>query len=144
MTYKDRKRTIYERRLAELMEELEAVYVQLGQELNEANKLKLKRQADGLEQEIATLEEQLQQFNTSSVAHADPEPLVRLVDQINRYFNLREVRDLCFRLGIDYEDLGGEGKSGQVRELVMVIERNGRLPQLLTLLKKLRDHVNWK
>lgn len=74
----------------------------------------------------------------------DAERLVTLADLITRYFNLSEVRDLCFRLGIEYEDLGGEGKSEKVRELVMMVEKNGRLPHLTSLLQQLRSHVDWK
>lgn len=48
-----------EKRLAELNEEWEAVYAQIGRELNEASKLRLQRQATGIEQEIASLETQL-------------------------------------------------------------------------------------
>ncbi len=78
--------------------------------------------------------------NVSSPDHAR---LPALVDQISRYFNLEEMRDLCFRLGIEYDDLPGEGKSAQVRELVMRVQRNGRLSELLPLLQQLRPHVQW-
>lgn len=69
--------------------------------------------------------------------------LVTLADLTSRYFNLADVRDLCFRLGIDYEDVAGAGKSDKIRELVLMVERNGRSPELITLLKQLRPHVNW-
>ena len=59
MSFTERKRAMLEKRLAELNEEWEAVYAQIGRELNEATKLRLQRQADGIEQEIASLEAQL-------------------------------------------------------------------------------------
>jgi hypothetical protein len=69
--------------------------------------------------------------------------LVALADQISRYFDLAEVGDLCFRLGIEFDDVRGERKSDRVRELVKLVERNGRLPEMLSLLQKLRPHVQW-
>jgi uncharacterized protein YhaN len=190
-----RKQAVYEKRLAELNEEWEAVYSQIGRELDEVNQLRLKRQAQQLEQEIADVENQLNQlsdpadasvkletftdnqsqsskynihienatgliigdhaavaqvFSSSDETSRSPDSsvatarLVKLSDLMAHYFNLEEVRDLCFRLGIDYDDLGGEGKSGKVRELVMRLELNGRLPNLLPLLKQLRQHVSWE
>jgi hypothetical protein len=59
MNFMTRKRAMLEKRLAELNEEWEAVYAQIGRELNEATRLRLQRQADGIEQEIARLEAQL-------------------------------------------------------------------------------------
>lgn len=196
MSFTERKRAMLQKRLAELNEEWEAVYAQIGRELNEASKLRLQRQADGIEQEIAGLEAQLrlpegsdestpaatsvpageqgeaakynititggqgfvigdqaavtQQFppradtNPINIPPVDNAHLVALADQISRYFDLGETRDLCFRLGIEYDDVGGEGKSGRVRELVRLVERNGRLPELLPHLQKLRPHVKWE
>ena len=195
-TTQTRKRIAYTQQLAELTQEWEAVNNQIGQELNPANKIKLQRQADDLDQQITALEAQLQQLDApqktdelssasadgrsptpqynititggqgitigdqaqvaqqfansgstvppSAPPPVDTERLVTLADLITRYFNLSEVRDLCFRLGIEYEDLGGEGKNEKVRELVMRVERNGRLPHLIPLLQQLRSHVEWE
>jgi len=80
----------------------------------------------------------------ATILPADNAQLVALADQISRYFDLEETRDLCFRLGNEYDDLRGEGKRGRVRELVRALERNGRLPELLPLLQKLRPSVEWE
>ncbi|MFN2104292.1 MAG: effector-associated domain EAD1-containing protein [Candidatus Promineifilaceae bacterium] len=50
----------------------------------------------------------------------------RLVDE----FNIEELQDLCFALGVDYEELGGTGKSAKARELVLYMQRRGRLGEL--------------
>ncbi|MFN2107592.1 MAG: hypothetical protein ACK2UJ_22130 [Candidatus Promineifilaceae bacterium] len=50
----------------------------------------------------------------------------RLVDE----FNIEELQDLCFAMGIDYEELGGAGKSAKARELVLYMQRRGRLGEL--------------
>jgi hypothetical protein len=195
MTQNVRQRVI-EKRLIELNEELEAVYAQMGRELNEAHKLRLKRQAQQIEQEIADVENRLRQleqptdqlqspdtkaagsqghsskyniqiqnatglvigddakltqhFSSSgqpsgpAVPPVDTARLVTLSDLINRYFSLADVWDLCFRLGVDHEDLGGDSKREKVRELVKQMERNGRLSDLIALLKQLRPHVVWE
>lgn len=81
---------------------------------------------------------------TTDIPFADNAQLVALADGINHHFDLEGVHDLCFRLGIAYEDLDGVGKSGKVRELVKRVERNGRLSTLITLLKQLHPHLSWE
>ena len=56
--------------------------------------------------------------------------LPALRDILVTYFNDGELRDLCFDLGIDYENLGGEGKAGKARELVAYCVRHNRLTDL--------------
>jgi hypothetical protein len=53
-------------------------------------------------------------------------------------FNLQEIEDLCFALTIDFEDLGGTGKSGKARELVKYMERRGRLSELGAKVREMR------
>ena len=71
------------------------------------------------------------------------EYLAHIHDLLDRYFNLEEFRTLCFELGVDEDSLRGEGKSAKMRELVRVLARNGRLPQLITLAQQKRSHVTW-
>ena len=40
-------------------------------------------------------------------------------------FNEGELRTLCFDLGIDYENLPGQGKADKARELVAYFQRRG-------------------
>jgi hypothetical protein len=54
-----------------------------------------------------------------------------------------ELRDLCFELGIDYENLGGTGKSGKARELVAFAERRGRFVELVNACRRLRSNAPW-
>jgi len=35
-----------------------------------------------------------------------------------RHFDLEELRTLAFDLGVDFDDLRGEGKSAKARELI--------------------------
>ncbi len=50
------------------------------------------------------------------------------------HYSLDEFRTLCFDLGILYDNLGGDGLSGKVRELLLLIGRQQRFPELL-------DHI---
>lgn len=60
---------------------------------------------------------------------------------LNAYFNDSELRDLCFRLHIEYEDLGGNTKSDKVRELILHAERHNRTEALLQTIYELRPHA---
>ena len=50
------------------------------------------------------------------------------------HFSLEELKTLCFNLGVEYEDLGGEGRAGKARELVLLMKRQTRLSRLDELL----------
>ena len=58
--------------------------------------------------------------------------------------SLEEVRTLCFDLGVDYDNLGGEGKSAKIRELILYLERRDRLPDLARAGERLRPDVPWR
>ena len=47
------------------------------------------------------------------------------------HFSLEELKTLCFNLGVEYEDLGGEGRSDKARELVRAMQRRTRLEHLV-------------
>ena len=64
---------------------------------------------------------------------------IRLNDFILQYFSLGEVRDLCFRLGVDFDDLDGSTRKDKARELVAYMSRRQRLADLYLLLKQLRS-----
>ncbi len=67
--------------------------------------------------------------------------LPQLRDLITRYFNDSELRDLCFDLGIDYENLGGDNKAAKARELVGYGQRHGRLAELEAACRSLRPNA---
>jgi hypothetical protein len=70
--------------------------------------------------------------------------LVKLKDEIRNHFNLGELKELCFNLQIDYEDLPGEGKSDKARELVSYCQRHGLLMSLVKQCEALRPHIPWQ
>jgi len=69
--------------------------------------------------------------------------LAGIYEKIATHFNESELRDLCFQLAIDYEDLPGATKRDRIREIVEYCERRGSLPQLRELCSRLRPHVDW-
>lgn len=74
----------------------------------------------------------------------DQRPLPEKTDLqqiLNAYFNDSELRDLCFRLHIEYEDLGGYTKSDKVRELILHAERHNRSEALVQTVYELRPHA---
>jgi hypothetical protein len=72
-----------------------------------------------------------------------PELLAQIRDLIYEHFDQEEFTDLCFRLGVRYDDLRGDTLSGRVRDLVLRLERQDRLDDLLTFCAHLRPKVAW-
>ena len=71
---------------------------------------------------------------------ADPVNLHRTLRQVlEEKFDEEEIRDICFDLQIDFEDLPGEGK--KAREVVAYFQRRDRLGELSTIIIQLRPGV---
>jgi hypothetical protein len=69
--------------------------------------------------------------------------LVQLRRNMARRMSDAELRDLCFDLQVEYEDLAGEGKSDKVRELLSFLVRRQRIPQLIVVGSQLRPDIPW-
>lgn len=54
-------------------------------------------------------------------------------------FNKEELRTLCWELGVDYDDLRGEGKTARALELVTYMQRRDRLHELAAKVRALRS-----
>jgi hypothetical protein len=63
--------------------------------------------------------------------------------QIDRLFNLEEVRTLCFDLGVDFDNVAGEGKSARIRELILQLARREELQRLIDLVRQERPRAAW-
>lgn len=66
---------------------------------------------------------------------------VALWKAIGEGYSESELRDLCFVLEIDYEELPGDTKSAKARELVLHEKRHGRMARLVAQLMKDRPHL---
>jgi len=62
---------------------------------------------------------------------------------LSTYFDDGELRDLCFDLGVDHDNLGVEGRGNKARELLSYLKRRGRISELLETGKRLRPDVPW-
>jgi len=70
--------------------------------------------------------------------------LVKLHQLIIYCFDINELRDLCFDLAVDYEDLPGEAKPTKARELVTFFQRPTRsLDTLIQACSQLRPKAPW-
>jgi tetratricopeptide (TPR) repeat protein len=54
-----------------------------------------------------------------------------LLAALTIHFDLEELRTLCFDLDVPYDDLRGEGRQAKARELILYLQRRGRLPHLV-------------
>jgi sulfatase modifying factor 1 len=66
--------------------------------------------------------------------------LNNLVDK----FSLEEIEDVCFRLGIDADNLSGDTRAKKARQLILFVERHSRLAELVALGKRLRPDLTWE
>jgi hypothetical protein len=69
--------------------------------------------------------------------------LYQLHQKLVKYFDDKEIRLLCFHLGIDYDEVVGEGKGDTLRRLILYVERRGHIDQLISVCKQSRPTVVW-
>lgn len=67
--------------------------------------------------------------------------LARLYLTVESHFNESEFQNLCFNLGIDYENLGGSGKAAQIQSLISYLHRRDRIGELITVVREMRPGV---
>lgn len=67
----------------------------------------------------------------------------QLSNLLSSSFNREELKNLCYDLSIDYEEIGGTVKKSMTRELLSYVERRERLDDLITYARKKRPHTNW-
>lgn len=76
--------------------------------------------------------------NTSRQDIIDP---VALRQALVNYFDLEELRTLCFDLGVDFDDLKGSGKGAKARELVQYWQHQGNLLPLVEAIHRQRGTI---
>jgi len=67
--------------------------------------------------------------------------LNKLQELLDTHFDLEDLKTLCFSLGVDFNNLRGEGKSSKARELVLLLKRDDRLFELDKKISTLRPHI---
>ena len=58
--------------------------------------------------------------------------------RLEEQFDLEELRTLSMDLGVDFDNLRGEGKAAKARELVLYMQRRGRLDALVAAVEAAR------
>lgn len=66
---------------------------------------------------------------------------IQLRDDLLTVFNEEEMRIFCPRFGLTYDALRGKGQRDKVGVLIGYMERNGRLPELISEMLKERPHL---
>ena len=75
---------------------------------------------------------------------AVPEWPASLRTKITEQFSREEIKDFCFDLGIDFDELGIGGKSGQTIDLIRLMADDGRVVELIDMCAELRPDVDWE
>jgi hypothetical protein len=70
--------------------------------------------------------------------------LQRLREQMIQRFNQSELRDLSFKLNINYEMLNGDNLQDKVSELILHLVRQDRLEELVAALTAVRPNEQWQ
>ena len=68
---------------------------------------------------------------------------IGLVKKIGERFSEEEIRTLCFQMGVEYDDLPGEGRPGKARELVKWCDYRDRADELALICLSERPDVDW-
>lgn len=79
---------------------------------------------------------------TSPPTEETPVEPKKLLKALITLFNESELRDLCFELGVDYENFPPGGKKDKARELVTYFVRRNRLNFLVTVFRDNRPQVS--
>ncbi len=84
----------------------------------------LKKRAQQLGKSIGDIDE-----NESSLI-GDSKKRTKLFEYINNKLSMQDINEICFKLYIDFDNLGGRTRAEKGMELVLYCERVGRLAEL--------------
>src|SRR5690242_12487930 len=74
----------------------------------------------------------------------DREFLLQMLEGVVQCFGLDELKDLCLRLGVNYEELPeGVGIRGKARALILYMQRRGKLAELALHCAQLCPEYHW-
>jgi hypothetical protein len=84
-----------------------------------------------------------EKISTSSIT-TDPTKWasINLINLLRTRFDLNELKDICFHLGIEWENLSGTTKQEKSRELVNFCSRHQRLNDLQSCCQSLRPDIS--
>jgi len=73
----------------------------------------------------------------------NPQYLVQLHKKLDTYFDEEELNELCFNLGIQYDNISGRAKVHKARELVNFLVRHSLISELVNYCQKVRPAIVW-
>lgn len=65
-------------------------------------------------------------------------------DNFTRNFSLDQLKDLCVDLGLDFESVSGEGKSGKAREMALYLARRSEWRRATAYLEANYPQMSWR
>lgn len=77
------------------------------------------------------------------VSPAGLNPLIKIREELIATFDLEELREIAFLLDVEFDDLAGTGPTAKSRELVKLLDRQERLPDLAQVAQRQRPNVDW-
>lgn len=69
--------------------------------------------------------------------------LIQAFDTLETRLSESDLQTLCFRLGIDYDDLPEKGRINKLRNLLIYLERRNRISDLVNEGQKSRPDIPW-
>ena len=72
----------------------------------------------------------------------DQEMLAKLRRTLVERLSEGDLRDLCFDLGVNYDDLPGETRADKARELITYFKQRNRLPKLIRTIEENRPDID--
>lgn len=76
-----------------------------------------------------------------------PKPKDKLIDlhrSISDSFDIDELQEIVFEMGLDWTELQGEKKGLKIISLVLLVKRSELLDKLLDILSQKRENINWE
>lgn len=73
----------------------------------------------------------------------DQQRLVEAYDILVKRLGERDLHALCFRMGLEFDDLGGAGKTDKLRELLTFLDRRERIADLIKAGQAERPDILW-
>lgn len=64
----------------------------------------------------------------------------RLFETLKNAVDMEEFKNFCFLIGVDVDELPGDRKSAQIRELILLFERRGKMHVLESAMTELLDN----
>lgn len=141
------KQKALENQRSNLIEEYETVNEQITIAIDPVIIKRLKRRLQNLEEQINSVDTDLRKLEQEEKLQTNietiPDIRLKLRDNLAALFDSKELKELCFELDIDYEDLAGESRKAKILDLVAYCERHNLLIDLKAEISRLRPHASW-